>query len=97
MGWLFDVCPPEYRAHDVLRRHPVVLARLAAHHVEGAITAARQGLAAVRTELRDVVPPDVVDATVAVYERESARLLATRREVGLVERALRGERFRPRL
>ena len=28
VAWLFDLCPPDYRAHDVLRRYPVVLARL---------------------------------------------------------------------
>ena len=30
VAWLFDLCPPDYRAHEVLRRHPVVLAREAA-------------------------------------------------------------------
>ena len=33
-AWLFDLCPPDYRAHDVLRRHPPVLARFAARHVQ---------------------------------------------------------------
>jgi hypothetical protein len=97
VGWLFDLCPPDYRAHEVLRRHPAVLARFAAHHVEGGIEAARTGLATVRTELRDVVPPEAVEAAVAAFEREGARLLATRRAVGLVEDALRGRRYVPRL
>ncbi|MGH8869045.1 MAG: hypothetical protein ACRDYU_13750, partial [Actinomycetes bacterium] len=34
VAWLFDLCPPGYRAHEVLRRHPAVLARFAATHVE---------------------------------------------------------------
>ncbi len=97
VGWLFDLCPPDYRAHEVLRRHPAVLARFAAHHVDGGIEAARAGLATVRTELRDVVPPEAVEAAVAAFEREGARLLATRRAVGLVEDALRGRRYVPRL
>ena len=28
VNWLFDICPPEYRALAALRRHVVVLARL---------------------------------------------------------------------
>jgi hypothetical protein len=34
MGWLLDLCPPEYRSYPALRRHPVVLARFAVLHVE---------------------------------------------------------------
>ncbi len=97
MAWLFDLCPPDYRAHEVLRRHPAVLARFAHHHVEAGIEAVRRGLAAGRVELRDVVPPDALTAALAAYEREGARLLATRRAVNLVEQALRGTKFRPRL
>ena len=41
VGWLFDLCPADYRAHEVLRHHPVVLARFAAGHVESAVDAAR--------------------------------------------------------
>jgi hypothetical protein len=61
------------------------------------VAATRDGLAAVRTDLRDVVAPDVVEAAGLVLEREGARLLALSRAVGLVERALRGGRFRARL
>jgi hypothetical protein len=97
VGWLLDLCPPDYRAYEVLRRHPVVLARFAAHHVQSGVDAARLGLATVRDELRDVVPAETVAAAVAAYEREGARLLVTRRALGLVEEALRGTRFRRRL
>jgi hypothetical protein len=96
-AWLFDLCPPDYRAHEVLRRHPVVLARFAAHHVTAGIQAARLGLSTVRDELRDVADPETVAAAVAAYEREGARLVRTSRAVGLVEEALRGRRFRARL
>jgi hypothetical protein len=97
VAWLFDLCPPDYRAHEVLRRHPVVLARFAAGHVESAVEAARQGIRTARAELRDLVPPEVVDAAIAAYEREGRRLVQVAREVALVDAALRGRRHVPRL
>jgi len=97
VAWLFDLCPPDYRAHDVLRRHPVVLARFAAHHVMAAVEAARHGLASARADFADLVPPEAVEGAVAAYEREGARLAATARAVALVEEALRGRRFTRRL
>ena len=96
-SWLFDLCPPDYRQYDVLRRHPVVLARFAAVHVAAAQEAARRGLAGARTDLRDVVAPEAVEAAVVAYEREGERLAAAARAVGLVEEALRGRRYVARL
>ena len=97
VGWLFDLCPADYRAHEVLRRHPVVLARFAAGHVGSADQAARHGLRTARADLRGIVPPEVVDAAIAAYEREGRRLLVVGRQVALVDAALRGERHVPRL
>lgn len=97
LAWLYDLCPPDYRAYDVLRRHPSVLARFAAAHVAAQAEGARRALATARTDLRDVVPPEAVQAAVEALEREGARLLATGRAVALVEQALRGRRFVPRL
>ena len=97
VGWLFDLCPPDYRAHEVLRRHPVVLARFAGGHVTAAVAAARAGLRTVRRDLRAVVGPEVVEAAVAAYDREGRRLVTVGRQVALVEAALRGERHVPRL
>jgi hypothetical protein len=97
VAWLFDLCPADYRAHEVLRKHPVVLSRFAAHHVEAAVQAARNGLRTVRSELSGQVPPDVVDAAIAAYDREGRRLVATGRQIELVAAALRGERWVPRL
>lgn len=97
VAWLFDLCPPDYRAHDVLRRHPVVLARFAAEHVEAGVEAARSGLRTVRRDLRDVVGPQVVEAAVTAYDREGRRLVVVGRQVALVDAALRGERHVPRL
>lgn len=96
-AWLFDLCPPDYRAHDVLRRHPVVLARFAVQHVRAGIEAARVGIGTVRADLRDVADPETVAAAVAAFEREGARLVAAARAVDLVEQALRGRRFTARL
>lgn len=97
IGWLFDLCPPDYRAYDVLRRHPAVLARFAAGFVDGAVEAAGRGLQTVRADLRGVVPPEAVEAAIAAHEREAARLTRLRGQVALVERAVRGERWVPRL
>ena len=97
VAWLLELCPPDYRAHDVLRRHPVVLARFAAGHVGAGVEAARTGLRTLRHDLREVVGPEVVEAAVAAYDREGRRLVATGRQVALVDAALRGERHVPRL
>ena len=97
VGWLFDLCPAEYRAHEVLRRHPVVLARFAAGHVAAMVQAARDGIRTSRADLRGVVPGEVVEAAIAAYEREGRRLVQVGRQVALVDAALRGERHVPRL
>jgi len=96
-AWLLDICPPEFRGYPTLRRHIVVLARFAVMHVEACQAACRRGLSEARAELRDVAPDDVVDAAVETWLTEDARLSGLRREVGLVEEALRGTRYRARL
>jgi hypothetical protein len=93
--WLLDVVPPDYRLHGVLRRYPVALATLARYHTEACVAGARQGYRMARTELADALPPHAVDTVLAAYRKEGARLAATARAVGLVERALRGEPFTP--
>jgi hypothetical protein len=96
-NWLLDICPPDYRAYDALRRHVVVLARFAVLHVDASQSACRRGLSEARADLRDVGLPDVVEAAVQAFQREEARLVALRRAVGLVEEALRGRRYVARL
>ncbi len=93
VAFLLDCCPSDYRGHQVLRRHPVVLARLAAQFVESQIRASREALASTRAGLGDVVGPDVLDSTVDVLHSEEARLVRVRRGVLLVEEALRGRVF----
>jgi hypothetical protein len=95
--YLFDCSPPDFRAHAVLRRHPVVLARFAAQFISGQSRTAEAGLAEVRTALVGRVPPEVVQAAAEVWLAESARLARTSRAVGLVEAALQGEAFVPHL
>jgi hypothetical protein len=97
VGWLFDLCPPDYRAHDVLRAHPLVLARFARQHVDAAVEAARNGYRTVRADLKGLVPPEVVEAALGAYDREGRRLAQASRQVALVEAALRGDRWVPRL
>ncbi len=97
MAWLFDLCPPDFRGYELLRRQPVVLARLAGDQVTGAIAACRHGLSTARADLRGLVDPAAIEETIALYEREVARLGAVERSLRLVEAALQGRRFVPRL
>lgn len=96
VGWLYDLCPADWRSYDLLRRRPVLLARFAAEHVAACQEAVKAGLVSVRPDLRDL-PPEVVEATVAVYEAEAVRLARAARAVDLVAQALTGVRFAPRL
>jgi hypothetical protein len=61
------------------------------------VEGARQGYRTARTELAGALPPHAVDTVLAAYRQEGARLAATARAVGLVERALRGEVFTPKM
>lgn len=97
VGWLLDQCPPEYRLSDTLRAHPVALARLAVCQVEASLAGARQAYAGVRRDLRDYLDPDQIDAVLLALEHEGSRLVGLAREVAMVEEALRGRRWRPRL
>ena len=97
MGWLLDLCPAEYRAYSVLGRHPQALARLAALHVHAAAEACRRGLATARADLGPTLPPPALDEVLEALEAEQARLIAAGRGVALVEQALSGRRFIPRL
>lgn len=97
VAWMLDLCPPDYRAYDVLRSHPVTLAYVATHHVQAGIEAARRGLGSARHDLREVSDSHTVEAVLTAYEREGARLVATARALALVAAALRGRRFVARL
>ena len=96
-AWLLDQCPPDYRAHPVLVRHPLVLAVLAGHHVRVQVAGQQRAVATLRTDLAGAVPPEVVERTLVALEHEQVRLMAAERGVALVEEALRGRRRAPRL
>ena len=97
LNWLLDISPPEYRGYPGLRRHPVVLARFAVLHVEAAQAAVNRGLSEARGVLREVASEAEIAAAIAIWERESARLIGVRRAVALVEDALRGRRYVARM
>jgi len=75
----------------------VALARLADHHVQAGMQAGRRALATVRADLADDLPATAMLALVEALEAEQARLMGTRRAIGLIEDALRGRRYVPRL
>ena len=75
----------------------MVLARFAVLHVEAQQAATRRGLSEIRGDLKHVADEVVVEAAVQTFRLEDARLLGGRREVGLVEEALRGRRFGVRM
>ena len=81
----------------MLLRHPLALARLTAHHGDAGVHAARRALATARADLAGVLPPEAVRDVLEAVETEEARLVAARRSVALVEDALRGRRYVPRL
>jgi hypothetical protein len=95
--WLIDLCPADFRGYPVLRRHPVALAWLARHQVEGARQAMARALGLARAELGEALQPGVLEQVLQTLEREQARLLAAARGVHLIEEALRGRRYVPRL
>src|SRR5215470_945345 len=96
-AWLLDVVPPDYRLHGVLRRYPLALAAMAAHHTKACVASAREGYRNARTEVGGALPPHALEALLAAYRAEGRRLVATAQAVDLVARALRGEVFTPQL
>jgi len=96
-AWLLDVVPPDYRLHGVLRRYPLALAAMAAHHTKACVAGAREGYRNARTEVGGALPPHALEALLAAYRAEGRRLVATAQAVDLVARALRGEVFTPQL
>lgn len=95
--WLFDQCPPEFRQYPALRLHVVVLARFAVGFVEAQLAAVRRGVSGARGQLTELGTRAMVEEAVEAYLAEEARLIRLQREVRLVEAAIQGRRFRPRL
>lgn len=95
VAWLLDLLPGEWRAHDVLRRHPVLLARLASRQLDATLDATRDAWRTLRGDVRGTLPPEVVQAAMTAYETEGARFATRRREVAAVSEALAGRRWVP--
>jgi hypothetical protein len=97
IAYLLDCCPADFRAYRVLRNHPVVLAHFASRFVDGQHEVLQQGLAEVRTSLHNYAAPDVIHAATEAWLEQGARLARTRRCVTLLDEALRGAVFVPKL
>lgn len=97
VAWLLDLCPHEYRGYPVLQRHPLLLVRLAARHVAAQQAGIATAVAQLRADLAGFLPGPVVTEGLEVLETERQRLAATSHAVMVVERAMRGEVFVPRL
>lgn len=97
VSWLLDLAPPEFRAHEVFRKHPQVLAWAVQHYVNAALDASRVAYASARADLAGAVAPEAVMETLRALEFEGVRLASTQRQVALVSDALAGAAWRPRL
>lgn len=97
VNWLLDQCPPEYRGHPVIVRHPLVLAWLAVRHAGSGLEAVREALARARVELAGDLSVPAMSALLETLQAEQVRLIAVRRGAVLLEEALRGHRYVPRL
>ena len=82
---------------QLLRRHPVVLARLAREFVASQLRGHQDGPHRRCGLLAGVVDAATADQAAAVLQQEEARLTRVARGVDLVEQALRDARFVPRL
>ncbi len=96
-GWLFDLCPADLRAYEVLRRHPLALVYVADAQVSAALAAVLDSLSGARATLREALPPAAVSEVVVALQAERVRLGAAARGVALVREALEGVRRAPRL
>ena len=81
----------------MLRRHPIVLARFAVEFVESQVRACRDGIGGVRASLGPLVTPEVLEAALVAWHEQAELLRRRRREVDLVEEAIRGGVFVRRL
>jgi hypothetical protein len=83
---------------EVSRRHPLLLARNVCYLVGGQLEGMRAAYARARVELAGHdVSPEVIEERLQAYAAEGARLTRLPRQTRLVEDALSGTRWRPRL
>lgn len=91
-SWLLDLCPSEFRGYPSLRRHIVLLAWLAEHHVDAQLVALRQAYRTIRVDLTERLPAGTVEQAMSDIELEGIRLRAARRGVALLREALEDTR-----
>lgn len=98
--WLIDQCPGAWReglSGQVYRKHPLMLARDTRYLIDAQIQALRDAYARARVELGDHYEPQQIDEKLAQYAEEAERLKILARSVQLVEDALMGVRWIPRV
>jgi hypothetical protein len=86
--WLLDQSPADFRTSP-LRAMPLALCCVVSHSLDGLLAGVRSAYRSARTELADVIGPSGLLALQQVLEAQGARIAATKREVALVEAALR--------
>jgi hypothetical protein len=96
VGWLLDRLPPEYRT-SALRSHPLILALAARRHAEATLAGTREVYRDLRAELRDHLEAAQIDAGLTSLQNLAASFSRSVREVTMVEEALRGHVWKPRL
>ena len=96
-SWLLDQCPADFRAYDAWRRHPVALAWVATWHVDAQLTAMREAYRRIRVDLADELPPRAFGQVMEHLSVEGLRLRANARAVRLIQDAMRGKTYTPRL
>lgn len=96
VAWLLDRLPPEYRTSS-LRKHPLILAMAAKQHSEATMSGTRDVYRNLRSELRDYLGQSEIDAGLVALESLASTFSRSHREVVLVEQALRGRIWKPRL
>ncbi|MGC0421055.1 hypothetical protein [Embleya sp. AB8] len=85
---LYELCPPGYRNHEVLRRYPLLLVRLARHHLQAELAELRQEYSDLRRELSEHLPVHAIPQALAVYRAEAAEIHRAFDRVAVLERAL---------
>lgn len=97
MSWLLDHCPADYRLYPGWRRHPQALAWLASRHIDGQVTVMREAYRTARAELGGHLPTQALAEVMATIEREGLRLRAAALAARLINDALAGRSWAPRL
>lgn len=93
--WLWDVGSVERRTESIWSVHPVAHAFRVACDVDARLAGAREAYSRARAAFDGTDVP--VAAVLEALEDEGARLQRLRREVSLVQEAMRGQRWGARL